>query len=86
MIPVPGWEISARCREIDPDLFTTEANHGSAVREAKAICGGCPVRRQCLAAALAEEGNKVSSHRNGVRGGKTARERWAMSKQRREAA
>lgn len=47
------WRASAACRGLDPDLFFTERNDG--VTEAKAVCWGCPVRRECLAYAMAQE-------------------------------
>ncbi len=48
----PTWHASASCRGMGPDLFflTRRDGHGT---EAKAICGGCEVRSECLDAALA---------------------------------
>ncbi len=37
------------CRR-EPDLWFAE--HPADLERAKMMCGGCPVRRQCLAAAL----------------------------------
>jgi WhiB family redox-sensing transcriptional regulator len=34
----------------DPDLWFAE--HPADLERAKALCGGCPVRRECLSAAL----------------------------------
>ena len=34
----------------DPDLWFAE--HPADLERAKALCGGCPVRRECLIAAL----------------------------------
>lgn len=44
------WEEGAACGRFDPELFfgTTAADE----RRAKAICGTCPVRIECLTAAL----------------------------------
>jgi WhiB family redox-sensing transcriptional regulator len=41
---------SLPCLGSDPDLFFAEAP--ADVEAAKAVCGGCPVRPACLAAAL----------------------------------
>lgn len=41
------------CHTADPDLFFSETNEG--VVAAKALCGGCPVRSQCLDAAVSRE-------------------------------
>lgn len=79
-----NWRESAICAETDPDLFSPEKYTGEDVREAKKICLRCPVRRACLADALAEEGNKTVQHRAGIRGGTTPNQRWAMQKKRQQ--
>jgi WhiB family redox-sensing transcriptional regulator len=38
------------CRRENPELFFAESPHD--VEVAKALCGGCPVRAECLAGAL----------------------------------
>ena len=38
------------CHAADPDLWFAE--NPADLERAKALCGDCPVRRQCLAAAL----------------------------------
>jgi WhiB family redox-sensing transcriptional regulator len=43
-----SWEEEARCVAYDPEIFF----EGRTDRKAKAICRGCPVRLECLAAAL----------------------------------
>ena len=43
-------EILLPCHAADPDLWFAE--NPADLERAKALCGGCPVRRQCLAAAL----------------------------------
>ena len=66
------WWRSAACREADPELFFPVAALGPAVGEiarAKAVCGGCRVRRQCLQYALA------THQAHGVWGGLTEVER-----------
>jgi WhiB family redox-sensing transcriptional regulator len=66
----PSWR-SAACRSADPELFFPLSESGEAleqIAEAKAICTGCPVRRQCLEFAL-----RTRPH--GIWGGLTERER-----------
>ena len=63
----PGWWFVGLCAQTDPELFFPEK--GGSVREAKAVCAGCPVRAQCLAHALAHD------ERFGVWGGLSEPER-----------
>lgn len=76
MSGVPGaslvdWRRLAACRSADPDLFFPVSGGGWAgqVEKAKALCGACPVRRQCLQYALGED------EEYGVWGGLTGDER-----------
>jgi WhiB family redox-sensing transcriptional regulator len=63
------WEEQALCRNIeDQGLFFPEHNNRSPAR-AKRMCGRCPVRDQCLEAAL------TNDERFGIWGGMTERER-----------
>lgn len=64
-----NWAARAACAQSDPEeLFV----RGALQRPARAICFGCPVRRECLADAL-------DSHTEfGVWGGMTERERRAL--------
>ncbi|MFD5065791.1 WhiB family transcriptional regulator [Streptomyces sp. NPDC058394] len=67
------WIESAACRDSDPDeLFTQSAQQN----RAKAVCGGCAVRAECLAEAL---DNRIEF---GVWGGMTERERRALLRRR----
>jgi hypothetical protein len=63
---------AAACRAVDPEVFFPAADSGpgytAAVRSAKAVCAGCPVREQCLSWAL-------SSLPDGIAGGMTEQER-----------
>jgi len=46
-----SWRSAAACRSADPELFFPLSESGKSlerIAEAKAICAGCPVRRQCL--------------------------------------
>jgi WhiB family transcriptional regulator, redox-sensing transcriptional regulator len=67
----PSWRWAAACRSADPELFFPLSESGKALKqiaEAKAICTGCPVRRQCLEFAL-----RTRAH--GIWGGLTELER-----------
>ena len=66
------WRSLGACASADPDLFFPVSSSGPGQRqeeEAKAFCGRCQVRRQCLAFALA------TSPAHGVWGGTTEDER-----------
>ena len=69
------WPTLAACRSADPDLFFPISSSGSSlaqVAQAKAMCGGCPVRRECLAFAL-------RTHQvHGVWGGLSEQERHPL--------
>lgn len=69
------------CAQTDPDLFFPDKGQSDKTRAAIAVCMGCPVRRLCLAEALAEEGSAAASHRYGVRGGRSPRQRMRLAKQ-----
>ena len=63
------WGERAQCRSSSPDAMFVQ---GAAQHEAKRVCYGCPVRTECLAAALDDQ---IAF---GVWGGKTERERRAL--------
>jgi len=73
-----AWRESAACQGIADDTFFPAPGDTAAAEHAKAICAGCPVRRPCLAEALAEEGGRTKAYRFGVRGGKTHGQRYAL--------
>lgn len=66
-----GWWLDAACRGLTTaerdDIFFP--SRGADVGRAKTICGGCPVRAECLDYAL------THSERFGVWGGLSERER-----------
>lgn len=64
------WTEQAVCAQIDPDLFFPEK--GGSTREAKRMCGLCPVAEDCLRYALDHD------ERFGIWGGHSERERRAM--------
>jgi WhiB family redox-sensing transcriptional regulator len=67
------WVSQAQCKGNGPDeLFV----RGAAQNKAKQLCGGCPVRTECLAEAL---DNEIEW---GVWGGMTERERRAILRKR----
>lgn len=47
-----SWEEFARCASYDPEIFFEGRTAND--RRAKAICRGCQVRLECLAAALSD--------------------------------
>ena len=66
------WRSLAACRSADPDLFFPISLAGPSLAQeaqAKAICAGCQVRRECLAFALR------THQAYGVWGGLSERER-----------
>ncbi len=73
------WRDRAACAGTDTNLFFEDRDPAAAL----ALCGRCPVRDGCLAAALAEETDASTgaplgkASRHGVRGGLTAPERFA---------
>lgn len=74
------WQIRERgaCRDADPDLFHPEKDRRRKTKKAVAICRGCPVRVDCLEAALG-----VPESRDwGVFGGTTRQERSQLRKER----
>lgn len=62
------------CVRQDPELFFDV----TLVREAKAVCSWCPVRQECLDAAMVEDAGRGKFHRYGVRGGLTPAERFEL--------
>ncbi|EME23103.1 WhiB family transcriptional regulator [Rhodococcus triatomae BKS 15-14] len=52
------WQMQAACRSTDSAVFFSPTGEGLRARRAresraKAVCGGCPVRKPCLEQALA---------------------------------
>ncbi|MGY5048253.1 WhiB family transcriptional regulator [Streptomyces sp. 900105755] len=70
------WRDNSACsqRGVDPDVFhATEADH-AALREARAVCAGCPTRVACLTSAYQEHDEW------GIRAGLTPRQRKIILK------
>jgi WhiB family redox-sensing transcriptional regulator len=69
----PGWLGRAACAGSDPELFfPLSPSDSPVVRLAVAVCARCPVRPQCLQAALADPRTA------GIWGGTTEADRAAM--------
>ncbi len=66
------WTLRAKCRGMEDGLFPAVADQ----KRARLVCGGCPVRFECLAEAL---DNRIEW---GVWGGMTERERRQLLRQR----
>jgi WhiB family redox-sensing transcriptional regulator len=77
--PPSYWRDDAACAQTDPDLFFPTGDNMTAraqAQQAKGICAGCPVRRECLAWALETRQDQ------GVWGGMTEAERYAIHRRR----
>ncbi len=86
MLTVIDWRDLAACRDSEPNLFFPVGTTGMAlglIDEAKAICGECSVREECLMYAL--ETNQEA----GVWGGyaederRRLRKRWLAERRKR---
>jgi len=69
------WTAQAACRGFDVEMFFTDARTGAAVVK---VCDTCPVRGDCLEAAMVEEGHWGVRH--GIRGGLTGNQRARLSR------
>jgi WhiB family redox-sensing transcriptional regulator len=67
-----SWQASALCAQTDPEAFFPEK--GGSTREAKSVCKGCDVRKECLEYALARD------ERFGIWGGLSERERRKLKR------
>jgi WhiB family transcriptional regulator, redox-sensing transcriptional regulator len=68
-----AWLDQAACRGHDPERFFPESGEHTKAAEAKAICGSCQVRDQCLELAVKAAGGLDADH--GVFGGTLPAER-----------
>ena len=67
-----AWRTDASCRDTDPELFFPIGTTGVALAQietAKAVCGECPVRADCLEFALS------TNQDSGIWGGTSEEER-----------
>ncbi|AZM91463.1 WhiB family transcriptional regulator [Streptomyces sp. W1SF4] len=73
--PEPSWADSAACATVDPELMYPGPGNLPAYKEARRICADCPVQAECLADAMAYEGNATKKYRYGIRAGLSPAER-----------
>lgn len=72
------WRYHAACQDVDPDLWYAADGDHETRQAAVRICENyCPVKEQCLAEGMSED--------FGIWGGKTARQRRQMRRNRRKA-
>ncbi len=77
------WLERAACKEMDPDLFFLEARFASQMEpRLRTVCGGCPVRRDCLDDVLHFESFHGDTMREGFQGGMSAAERAVEARKR----
>jgi WhiB family transcriptional regulator, redox-sensing transcriptional regulator len=71
-----SWSRQAACHDVSDTMFYPERGRGMmlAVKAAKRICAGCPVRRPCLNYALAND------ERHGIWGGLSEPERRKLKR------
>jgi WhiB family redox-sensing transcriptional regulator len=72
-----NWMSSAACHSADPELFFPVSDFGRSqdqVAQAKAVCAGCQVRRECLSFALR------TRQAHGIWGGMTEQERHTAAR------
>ncbi|GAA4481105.1 hypothetical protein GCM10023190_26800 [Enteractinococcus fodinae] len=67
-----AWQADALCAQTDPEAFFPEK--GGSTRDAKKVCGSCPVKQECLEYALSND------ERFGIWGGMSERERRRLRK------
>lgn len=85
VLPADFGKGTPACRDVDPELFWPPSADTSApavraqIREAKAVCRGCPIRRSCQAWSIPREGA-------GIWGGLTEAERAQRRRRRRTKA
>lgn len=72
------WQVYAKCRGTDPDIFFPKSNTGPALAQiaaAKTICDACVVKADCLDYAL------TTNQDSGIWGGITETERRQIRRQ-----
>lgn len=75
-----SWKENAACVGMNADMDVEVLTNVQRVKWAKGICEPCPVKTDCLRAALVEEAGQACQYRHLVRGGKTPRERYDMER------
>lgn len=76
------WSINALCATDQfagrRDLWFPTPGDDAAIAEARSVCKQCPVRQECLTAALREEGGVHPYKRHGIRAGMTGHQRRSL--------
>ncbi|MFJ1695730.1 WhiB family transcriptional regulator [Streptomyces sp. NPDC088252] len=75
-----NWADYGACRGHGDIFLPPYTERDAAPGLARQICAGCPVRSECLTAAMTEEGNADHHRRAGVRGGLTPAERVVLAR------
>jgi hypothetical protein len=76
------WKMLAECGPNDTELFFSKDPVEK--RAALAICGDCPVAKECLAEAMSQERGVDLHGRYGIRGGTTPVERRELARARKD--
>lgn len=74
------WRRRAACRTEDVNVFFIDQGDMDTLKQAKALCARCPVRRQCLDFAI------ENNERHGIWGGLSRKDRNRIRKRRSAAA
>ena len=73
-----GWQYEAACYGFDTEFFFDIRSEGQQ-RAVKRVCFSCPVKAECLTAALEAESKMPTMSRFGVYGGLLPAERKSLS-------
>jgi WhiB family redox-sensing transcriptional regulator len=73
----PAWHRSARCAVKSVGLDVFFPRQGQSLEPARGICAGCPVKSECLAAAL----EVATVYDSGVWGGTSAKQRKQLRRE-----
>ena len=73
------WALRAACRGLPAELWFPHPGDFADKAQAVAVCRPCPVRAQCLEAAMRAERTLPSQHRYGVWGGLGPHGRQALA-------
>lgn len=77
------WQLRGRCNEVGTEMFFPEkgmSSNSKTIRSLLRVCAECPVKDECLEAALAFEGDAPRDMRHGIWGGTTPGQRHRMVK------
>ena len=76
---VSGWRDAALCKGRPLSLWFPGPYDELAAHVAVAVCQQCPVRAECLRAALAEEAELSKAEMSGIRGGLLPSQRLTLA-------